>query len=291
MPEAISQAVATTKGEVLRDSNNELAAAYFSASCGGATANIATLWGGNAPPYLRGVRDEYCTGEAHHQWTDVISPARLLKALQTDPRTNVGERLLSIDVLRKDPSGRAEVIGIEGNRRITVKGWDFKIIVGRALGWNLLKSSRFEISRSGSNFVFQGSGFGHGLGLCQEGAHVMAERGASYQQILESIFPRRKSSAVALQTAGDLMWESQRQIGTPTVLLEHYKIARAGEAARATRRTLHSEAFNINYPSAVDQREVEGVAEFSRLQPQVAGRAGHRRRSSRPVPCSGNLHQ
>src|SRR4030095_14971867 len=71
----------------------------------------------------------------------------------------------------------------------TVTGWDFKIIVGRVLGWNLLKSSRFEVSRAGSNFVFRGSGFGHGLGLCQEGAHVMAARGASYQRILEKYFP------------------------------------------------------------------------------------------------------
>ena len=70
-----------------------------------------------------------------------------------------------------------------------VRGWDFKIIVGRVLGWNLLKSSRFEVSRSGANFVFRGSGFGHGLGLCQEGAHVMAARGASYQRILEKYFP------------------------------------------------------------------------------------------------------
>src|SRR5205807_8769263 len=63
------------------------------------------------------------------------------------------------------------------------------IIVGRVLGWNVLKSSRFEIARNGSNFIFHGSGFGHGLGLCQEGAHVMAARGAGYQKILEKYFP------------------------------------------------------------------------------------------------------
>jgi hypothetical protein len=70
-----------------------------------------------------------------------------------------------------------------------VRGWDFKIIVGRVLGWNVLKSSRFEVARAGSNFVFRGSGFGHGLGLCQEGAHVMAQRGVSYTRILEKYFP------------------------------------------------------------------------------------------------------
>src|SRR6185295_17462305 len=186
---AINEAVDATRGQVLLDGSNELAEAYFSASCGGATANLATLWGGNAPVYLRGVPDEYCPSEAHNHWTDSIPQSQLLKALRSDPRTDVGERLKSISVLRSDASGRAELIAIEGNRRVTVKGWDFKIIVGRALGWNLLKSSRFEIARSGSNFIFRGSGFGHGLGLCQEGAHVMASRGASYQKILTKYFP------------------------------------------------------------------------------------------------------
>ena len=207
---AIIDAVEATKGEVLRDSNGQLADSYFSASCGGVTANLATLWGGSAPPYLRGVRDEYCASEAHHSWTDIISHAQMLKALQSDPRTNVGERLDDLRVLRADAGGRAELIGIEGNRYITVKGWDFKIIVGRALGWNLLKSSRFEISRSGSNFMFRGSGFGHGLGLCQEGAHVMAARGASYRQILTKYFPSTRIANENRSSSADLMWSWQK---------------------------------------------------------------------------------
>src|SRR5207245_7607086 len=89
----------------------------------------------------------------------------------------------------------------EGERRKVVRGWDFKIIIGRALGWNLLKSSRFQVARSGANFVFRGRGFGHGLGLCQEGAHVMAARGVSYQRILQKYFPGTsiaKSDQVAI---------------------------------------------------------------------------------------------
>ena len=186
---AALQAVHATKGEVLLDAGNHVAESYFSASCGGATANLTSLWGAKAPPYLRGSADEYCTTDRHHNWTDVISTPQLLKAIQTDPRTNVGNQLDGIHVMRQDASGRAELIAIEGERRVLVKGWDFKIIVGRALGWNLLKSSRFQVSRAGSNFVFHGSGFGHGLGLCQEGAHTMALRGANYRQILTKYFP------------------------------------------------------------------------------------------------------
>src|SRR3989440_6751680 len=67
------------------------------------------------------------------------------------------------------------------------------------------KSSRFEISRSGANFVFRGSGFGHGLGLCQEGAHVMAARGANYRQILRKYFPTTHVAAEHA-AAADLLW-------------------------------------------------------------------------------------
>ncbi|MFN2513133.1 MAG: SpoIID/LytB domain-containing protein [Pyrinomonadaceae bacterium] len=191
----IPQAVKETTGHVLQDKDGHIVDSYFSASCGGATANIGTLWGVKAPSYLIGTRDEFCLTMPHHSWRDVISSADLLRALESDPRTEVGGSLTNVSVTRRDASGRAELITIEGaRRRRTVKGWDFKIVVGRALGWNLLKSSRFEISRSQSGYVFRGTGFGHGLGLCQEGAHVMARRGASYQQILAKYFPGTRLS-------------------------------------------------------------------------------------------------
>jgi len=195
-------AVRATEGQVLLDARGQLIDSYFGASCGGETANVGTLWGITPPEYLRGVRDEYCESGPHATWSDTISRADLLRALQSDSRTDVGSRLDAILISKRDETGRAEFVTLAGERSKTVRGWDFKIIVGRVLGWNVLKSSRFEISRAGSNFVFRGSGFGHGLGLCQEGAHVMAARGASYERILQKYFPgtslRPRSSDVSL---------------------------------------------------------------------------------------------
>ncbi|HEY6247830.1 MAG TPA: SpoIID/LytB domain-containing protein [Pyrinomonadaceae bacterium] len=182
-------AVRATEGQLLLDDRGQPIDAYFGASCGGETANIRELWGAAPTLYLRGVRDEYCDAGPHAKWTDTISRADLLRAVQSDSRTDVGNRLDQVLISKRDETGRAEFITLEGERRKTVRGWDFKIIVGRVLGWNVLKSSRFEVGRSGSNFIFRGSGFGHGLGLCQEGAHVMAARGASCQKILEKYFP------------------------------------------------------------------------------------------------------
>jgi stage II sporulation protein D (peptidoglycan lytic transglycosylase) len=249
---AILEAVNSTRGEVLRDDANQIVDSYFSASCGGATANMSKLWGGSAPVYLRGVTDEYCATEPHHGWSDVITHAQLLKALQSDPRTDVGGKVQDVIVFRRDNTGRAELIVIKGDRQVTIKGWEFKIIVGRALGWHLLKSSRFEVSRAGSDFVFRGSGFGHGLGLCQAGAHVMATRGASYRQILGKYFPGTSiSSDEHLRTTADLIWSSE----LPLVLHSRGTVSR-------NRQILTSEDFRINYPDSVNQREAASLLTF-----------------------------
>jgi stage II sporulation protein D len=186
----LRRAVAETENEVLRDSQGHLANAYFSASCGGMTANVQTLWGEPArEPFERGVADEYCAALPATHWTDAIPARDLLNALRADPRSDVGSHLDLISIIKRDATGRAELVSVEGERRKILRGWDFKIIVGRTLGWSVVKSSRFAVERAGDHFIFRGTGFGHGLGLCQAGAHVMARGGSTYLQILAHYFP------------------------------------------------------------------------------------------------------
>ena len=69
------------------------------------------------------------------------------------------------------------------------------IIVGkeleirRALSRSHLYSSAFEVERAGEEFILHGSGWGHGVGLCQIGAAVMANQGKSYEEILGFYYP------------------------------------------------------------------------------------------------------
>jgi stage II sporulation protein D len=248
---------------VLIDDNGQLIDAYFGASCGGETANIRDLWGVTPAFYLRGVRDEYCDAGPHAKWTDTISRADLLRALKTDSRTDVGNRLDQVLVSKRDETGRAEFITLDGEHHKTVRGWDFKIIVGRALGWNVLKSSRFEIARSGSNFIFRGSGFGHGLGLCQEGAHVMAARGASYEKILDKYFPgtvvkkdlkkRGQGATAKVNVTG----ESKADI---LLSMFGYRNSRpAGISSSLRLLTISSEHFNLAYPATLDRRTANQI--------------------------------
>jgi stage II sporulation protein D len=275
---ALLNAVRSTEGQVLIDDRGEPIDSYFGASCGGETANIGELWGVTPPAYLRGVRDEYCDAGPHAKWTDTISRADLLRALKSDVRTDVGNRLDQVVVNKRDETGRAEFITLEGEQRKVVRGWDFKIIVGRVLGWNVLKSSRFEVARSGANFVFHGSGFGHGLGLCQEGAHVMAQRGASSQKILEKYFPGtslqqdRGKGRRGDAEKGEL-WKSDLFLQTAPLFLSAPPNLRVSAAARML--TISSEHFRVTYPANVDRRDADQV-----LNTLESARADYSRRAS-----------
>src|SRR5262245_50401915 len=232
MPSAARRAVEATAGVVMLDNSAGLIDAYFHAACGGWTANIESLWGVTpAPPYLKGVRDDYCVTSPNRSWTKAIPAKELARALQSDKRTDAGERLNRVIVSKRDSTGRAEMITLEGDRRVVVRGWDFKIIVGRSLGWQMIKSSRFEVTRADSDFVFRGSGFGHGLGLCQEGAHVMARRGMDHRRILDHYFP------------GVRLNIPNRVIVPASYSPEEFKGNETSD-----RRNLSSERFQIDYP-------------------------------------------
>ena len=262
--DTLIQAVRATEGQVLLDDHGQVVDSYFGASCGGETANIADLWGVTPPDYLRGVRDEYCVTGPHAKWQDSITRVNLLRALQSDARTDVGNRLDQVLISHRDETGRAETITLEGEHRKTVRGWDFKIIVGRVLGWNVLKSSRFDVARAGPNFVFRGSGFGHGLGLCQEGAHVMAARGIGYQKILEKYFPgTRVSKDGERGRRGDTATANVTDRWRMDLMAQPLELsASAGGPVTASSLrllTISSEHFRVTYPVDVDRRQADEV--------------------------------
>jgi stage II sporulation protein D len=255
---AARRAVEETAGLILSDPMGRVIDAYFHAACGGVTANIETLWGAPAPSYLRGVRDDFCAAGPHRHWAQKIPANQLARALQSDERTNVGERLVSITVSRRDATGRAETVTIEGARRLLVRGWDFKLIVGRSLGWQMIKSSRFEVSRAGDSFIFRGSGFGHGLGLCQEGAHVAARRGMSYRQILNHYFP---GTRLTRMDPGRFDRQSRQGGGhepaAPMNLAPASFNLLPTNIGASQKLSLSSEHFRVSYPAGSDRRSIE----------------------------------
>ena len=71
-----------------------------------------------------------------------------------------------------------------------MRGEDFRAILNRSLGERAIQSTRFALRRTGTTYTFDGTGFGHGVGLCQAGAAARARRGDGLSEILRAYFNR-----------------------------------------------------------------------------------------------------
>jgi stage II sporulation protein D len=179
-------AVRLTAGQILMY-GSRAAETLFHADCGGATASAEAVWGGQSVPYLLPRQDDL-DPFVHRRWKWSATAETLRSALAGDARTNVGRSLTGIAIAARDDSGRARQIALEGESPRAVRGEDFRTAIVRAFGIRTIQSTRMSIARSGSTYVFDGTGFGHGVGLCQAGAAARARRGETTAQILAAYF-------------------------------------------------------------------------------------------------------
>jgi stage II sporulation protein D len=181
---AAHAATLATAGETLWY-RGQRAVAYFSKDCGGHTASPEEIWpGAKAVPYLPSRPDSYCAGGAGSEWASEASRAELTAALVAGGVAPPGWRQLTVS--RRSESGRAITLRLDGTE---VPAEAFRLAAGKALGWNRIPSTWFEVSQQGDRFLFHGRGWGHGVGLCQKGAAAMASEGRTEQEILEQYFP------------------------------------------------------------------------------------------------------
>ena len=185
---AATEAAAGTAGEILWFANAP-ATALFHADCGGHTSDAAAVWGGASPVYLAGARDGGPAETAHAEWTFETTTAALRRALDGDPRTDIGARLDRIDIAGRDAAGRAELVTLRGTRTFVVRGEVFRDAVTHALGAHSLRSTLFTVKKTRDGYAFSGKGYGHGVGLCQAGAIARLRAGASAHEVLEHYFP------------------------------------------------------------------------------------------------------
>ena len=202
-PEAHAAALATA-GEVLWLHGNR-AEAYFHQNCGGRTAAAAEVWPGRASQehgalgYLISRADNYCQRVGSSEWSATLSRAELTQALAAAGLVAAGWK--SLTVAHRGESGRATVLLVGS---VEIPAESFRLAVGRALGWNRIRSNWFEVAAQGDGFLFHGRGSGHGVGLCQAGAAEMAREGRGYREILAQYFP---GTTLGEETTG-AAWES-----------------------------------------------------------------------------------
>jgi stage II sporulation protein D len=199
---AAHAATLATAGETLWF-HGQRAEAWFHQNCGGRTASPEEVWPGKAPrrpmPWLASRADPYCTASGAREWSANLSLSDLTAALAAAGLARPGWKTLT--VARRGESGRAVTLTIGS---IEVSTEDFRLAVGRALGWNKILSNWFEVSRQGDNFLFHGRGSGHGVGLCQAGAAAMSADGRGCTEILAQYFP----GAIAADEGIGLAWQT-----------------------------------------------------------------------------------
>jgi stage II sporulation protein D len=184
-----SEAVNKTSG-LLITYNGQPINAVFHADCGGYTSNADAVWeGGASPPYLRGAPDVLCLWRGITPWRFEIDSEDLRKLLNLKNKTRIGSRLDEIIIKRLDEAGRVQNIMIEGEHSFEMRGTTLRSTLAAELGPLSIRSTRFSVLQEEKTFVFEGQGFGHGVGLCQAGAKARINAGHSSLSVFQHYYP------------------------------------------------------------------------------------------------------
>jgi stage II sporulation protein D (peptidoglycan lytic transglycosylase) len=191
---ATTRAAQATGGEVLMR-NGAIASVFYSASCGGRTEIPSNVWpGADDPPYLPSAQDDACEGAP--AWDAELGEAELLRAFRAAGFS--GSRFRDMRIASRNNSGRVARLTLDGLSPSEISGQDLRVVVGRTIGWQHIKSTAFELRRQGAAYRFTGHGSGHGVGLCVIGSTNLAAGGVSAPAILAKYFPGALIASSAL---------------------------------------------------------------------------------------------
>ena len=166
----IIQAVTETAGEVLCYDGVLIDPVYHASCGGGATESAEYVWG-NAKPYLVSVPCNH-PADQHSGVTMAISQAELMEKL--DLQSNA----VNVIAEERTPSNRLKTMLVGDN---AIQGSELR----NALG---LKSTLIDWRIVGNQMIVTTNGYGHGAGMCQNGANYYAQLGYNYQQILQHYY-------------------------------------------------------------------------------------------------------
>lgn len=193
-PKALA-AVEATSGEVCVWPDGDvdtLFCTYYSSACGGQTQHVNNVKprDPDVPPLAGNVVCNDCYLARYYEWDPVrVSKADLTRSIvkRYSSVASIGE-ITGLRPKEIEPGGHIVRIQLDGKNGTneTLMGEDFRLCVGG----HKLKSTKFTIQEDGDGFIFRdGKGFGHGIGLCQNGMEVKARRGQDYREILKTYYP------------------------------------------------------------------------------------------------------
>lgn len=171
----IVDAVIETKGQVVVDKDLQLITAAFHSNSGGQTANSEDVWGATTS-YLKSVIDTFSLKMPNAYWKKNMAKEEWLNYLKTKHKFPI-----------QSDSAVSSVLSFKNNSRKVYLEFENIKIPFKTLRTDLkLKSAFFDIEydKENNTVVFKGKGFGHGIGMSQEGAIYMTKSGYSYKDVL-----------------------------------------------------------------------------------------------------------
>jgi stage II sporulation protein D len=164
-------ATETTRDIVIVDHQINLITAAFHSNCGGRTVNAEDVWS-KPVSYLVGRPDTFCLEMPHSNWEKTITSEKWNTYIR-NKKNNIDaqQELMSTDIYKRERL----MYCVDSSLCIPLKSMreDLK-----------LKSTLFEVEHTPHEVKFMGQGFGHGVGLCQEGAMKMSQLDYCYEEII-----------------------------------------------------------------------------------------------------------
>ena len=228
MNERAVEAVNATRGQVLMFGDEICDCRYYKC-CGGRTEIWRTCWEDIDEPYIQSVPCDFCDMSRQpsaisrqilrlvlndydqetkdfRDWKVTYTQDELSEIVRTKSGIDFGE-IIDLVPLHRGASGRIDSLKIVGTKRTEIIGKELKIRMWLSRtclysSWfevkkTTIKPSNLQTSAERQTFTLNGHGWGHGAGLCQIGAAVMASEGYSFEDILAYYYVGSRLSIAA----------------------------------------------------------------------------------------------
>ncbi len=179
--DSVKQAVDKTRGQVL-SYKGELFYTYYHGNCGGGTDHVE-IWNEKAP-HIKPLAGASCKFDTHSKSYNFSQDIAKSAAEKFARLQGLKGTLSSIKVSKKTATGRANLLTLKTNNGSKqVRCADFRVATG-------IRSCKITKLTTGTTKIHvEGHGYGHGIGMCQDGAHGMAKQNYTYKQILKQYYP------------------------------------------------------------------------------------------------------
>ncbi|MBA7628313.1 hypothetical protein ES703_35792 [subsurface metagenome] len=170
----IQYATQSTSGKVLIDNESVVIMSPFHSNCGGETSTAGQVWLKDLP-YLQSVKDPFCLRSSNASWAQSINRKDWINFINSSKSNTINYENYNFTFHSPHRTKFVLINGININLRTVRETFH-------------LKSAFFSVKDTGEEIIISGRGYGHGVGMCQQGAMEMAAVGYTCLDILHFYF-------------------------------------------------------------------------------------------------------